>query len=198
MQTALKHKTWYELYFEYRNVFTDITMVVLSVAFMAVMANITIPLWPVPITMQTFGVFVVAFFFGSRKGLVSMLGYVLAGVLGLGVFAGFKSGMAAIMGPTGGYILGFLAAVFLVGYLIEKGYGRSKSSVLLCMLIGNLVIYTFGLIGLRIYFADFTWIKIFSVGLVPFLIGDALKIAGAVALFPFLWRTRCLAEAKHL
>ena len=188
MQTALKNKTLYELIFRQRNIFLDILMVLFSVAFLGIMANIRIPLWPVPITMQTFGVFVIAFFFGSRKGLLSILAYILAGIVGFGVFAGYKSGMTAILGPTGGYILGFLGAAFIVGYMIEKGYGRTKSSVLLCMVIGNLIIYLFGIIGLRLYFADFTWLKILSVGLIPFLIGDAIKIAGAMALFPYLWR----------
>jgi len=184
----VKNKTLYELYFNSKSVFLDIFMVILSVAFLGIMANIRIPLWPVPITMQTFGVFAIAFFFGSRKGLLSILAYTLAGIVGFGVFAGYKSGMAAIMGPTGGYILGFLFAAFVVGYMIEKGYGRDKKSVLLCMVIGNLVIYLFGVIGLRLYFAEFTWLKIMMIGVVPFLIGDAIKIIGAVALFPFLWK----------
>lgn len=188
METAIKHKTLYELSFKQKNIFLDIFMILFSVAFLAAMANIRIPLWPVPITMQTFGVFVIAFFFGSRKGFLSILAYVLAGIVGFGVFAGFKSGMAAIMGPTGGYIVGFLFAAFFVGLMIEKGYGRDWKSVLLCMLIGNLIIYLFGIIGLRLYFADFTLLKILSVGLIPFLIGDALKIIGAVALFPYLWK----------
>ncbi len=181
-------RTLYEAYFGYRNIFIDISMVVLSVVFMAIMANIRIPLWPVPITMQTFGVFLIAFFFGSRKGVVSILAYILAGVLGFGVFAGYKSGFAAIMGPTGGYIIGFLFAVFFVGYLIERGYGRTKMSVFVCMVIGNIIIYFFGLIGLRLYFQNASFFKILTMGLFPFLVGDFLKILGAVYLFPYLWK----------
>jgi len=188
MQTINRHKTLYELYFSYRNIFLDIFMVLFSIIFLAVMANIRVPLWPVPITMQTFGVFLIAFYFGSKKGFLSILSYILAGVLGFAVFSGYKSGMAAIIGPTGGYILGFLGAVFAVGYMIEKGYGRTKRSVLLCMIVGNLIIYLFGLIGLRLYFMDFSLWKILVVGLFPFLIGDAVKIIGAVALFPYLWK----------
>ncbi len=188
MQTALKNKTLYELIFRQKNVFLDIFMLLCNIAFLGIMANIRIPLWPVPITMQTFGVFVIAFFFGSRKGLLSILAYILAGIVGFGVFAGYKSGITAILGPTGGYLIGFLGAAFIVGYMIEKGYGRTKSSVLLCMVIGNLIIYLFGIIGLKLYFVDFTWLKILSVGLIPFLIGDAIKIAGAIALFPYLWK----------
>ncbi len=188
MKTINKNKTLYELYFGYRNVFLDIFMVILSVAFLGVMANIRIPLWPVPITMQTFGVFAIAFFFGSKKGSLSILAYVLAGIVGFGVFAGYSSGMAVMIGPTGGYIIGFLVAAFFVGYMIEKGYGRDKKSILLCMVIGNLIIYLGGIISLRLFFADFTWWKIMMVGVIPFLIGDAIKIIGAMALFPYLWK----------
>lgn len=188
METVVKHKTLYELYFNSRNIFLDIFMILFSVVFLAIMANIRIPLWPVPITMQTFGVFLIAFFFGSRKGVLSILAYILAGVVGFGVFAGYKSGIAALLGPTGGYIIGFLGAVFIVGYIIEKGYGRTKKSVLLCMVIGNLIIYLFGLIGLRLYFGNVGLLKILTMGLFPFLIGDAVKIIGAVGLFPYLWK----------
>jgi biotin transport system substrate-specific component len=188
METAIKYKTLYELLFKQKNIFLDIFMILFSVAFLAGMANIRISLWPVPITMQTFGVFVMAFFFGSRKGFLSILAYILAGIVGLGVFAGFKSGAAAIMGPTGGYIIGFLFAAFFVGLMIEKGYGRTKKSVFWCIVVGNLIIYFFGLIGLRLYFADYSFLKILSVGLIPFLIGDTIKIIGAVALFPYLWK----------
>ncbi|MBW2989244.1 biotin transporter BioY [Candidatus Woesearchaeota archaeon] len=163
-------------------------MVLFSVVFLGVMANIRIPLWPVPVTMQTFGVFLIAFYFGSKKGTLSILAYVLAGIAGFGVFAGRNSGMAAIIGPTGGYILGFLGAVFAVGYMIEKGYGRTRKSVFWCMALGSIIIYAFGLMGLRIYFADFSWWKILSVGLFPFLIGDLVKVVGAVGLFPYLWK----------
>ncbi len=182
------NKTLYEILFKERNLFLDVFMVILSVAFLGVMANIRVPLWPVPITMQTFGVFAIAFFFGSKKGTLSIMAYVLAGVVGFGVFAGYKSGMAALIGPTGGYIIGFLFAAFIVGLLIEKGYGRTKKSILLTMVIGNVIIYILGLIGLKMYFADFGLWKILMVGLVPFLIGDAIKIIGAVALFPYLWK----------
>jgi biotin transport system substrate-specific component len=183
-----ENKTFYEVLFQERTLLLDAFFILVIVAMLGVMANIRIPLWPVPVTMQTFGVFLVAFFFGSRKGFLSISAYVLAGLVGFGVFSGYKSGMAALIGPTGGYILGFLGAVFVVGYMIEKGFGRSKKSILLCMVVGNIVIYVFGLMVLKMYFAQYGLIKILSVGLIPFLVGDALKIFGAMALFPYLWR----------
>jgi biotin transport system substrate-specific component len=185
--TKTKYKTLYDILFKQRNIFIDSFMILISVIFLAVTAQMRIPLWPVPITMQTFGLFLLAFFFGSRKGALSVLAYILAGIVGFGVFAGQKSGLAAVTGPTGGYILGFIACVYVVGLMIEKGYGRTKKSVLLCMIIGNLIIYTFGLIGLKLYL-NAGWLKVLAAGLVPFLIGDFIKIVAAVGLFPYLWK----------
>lgn len=182
-----KHKTVYETLFEHRNVFIDICMMVFSVVFLAFLANIQIPLWPVPITGQTFGIFLIAFFFGSRKGALTILLYILAGAAGIGVFAGHKSGIAAIMGPTIGYIFGFLVCVYVVGLLIEKGYGRTKKSVFICLVIGNFIIYFFGILGLWRYMGNVGLIKLLSLGVFPFLIGDALKILAAMPLFPLLW-----------
>ncbi|MFH2028585.1 MAG: biotin transporter BioY [Nanoarchaeota archaeon] len=188
MATVNKYRTIYDVLFTNKNIFLDTFMLGFSVVFLAIMANLTVPLWPVPITMQTFGVFLIAFFFGSKRGLVSILTYVFAGIMGFGVFAGHKSGIAAVLGPTAGYIFGFLITVFIVGYLIEKGHGRSKKSVFLIMVLGSVIIYIFGLIGLKLNFVDFSFFKLLSVGVVPFLIGDALKIIIAVALFPYLWK----------
>lgn len=168
-------------------------MVLVSVGFMAVMANIRIPLWPMPITMQTFGIFLIAFFFGSRKGFLAILAYLLAGLVGggpppRGVFAGYSSGFEPFIGPIGGYLVGFIFMVLIIGWMIEKGYGRSKSSVLLCMLVGEVVLYTFGLDGLWLYLGDVSFAEVLMLGFVPFIIGDTVKALGAVALFPYLWK----------
>jgi len=188
MQTAVENKTLYEIIFRQRNVFLDISMVLFSVVFLGIMANIRIPLWPVPITMQTFGVFLIAFFFGSRKGFLSILAYILFGVIGFGIFAGYKSGIAAILGPTGGYLIGFLFMAFFVGMMIEKGYGRTKKSVLVCMIVGEIILYSFGLTGLWLFLGKVSLWKVLVAGFFPFVIGDALKVIGAVALFPYLWK----------
>ena len=166
----VENKTLYEALFKQRNVFLDIFMILVSVAFLGVMANIRIPLWPVPITMQTFGVFLIAFFFGSRKGFLAILAYILAGLLGIGVFAGYKSGFGVLLGPTAGYIIGFLFMAMVVGLMIEKGYGRSKSSVLLCMLIGEIILYAFGLTGLWFYLGNVSFIELLMLGFIPFII----------------------------
>ena len=185
----MKYKTLYELLYKQRTIFLDIFMISMSVVFMAAMANLQIPLWPVPITMQTFGIFAVAFFFGSRKGLISIAAYVAAGILGFGVFAGYSSGIKVILGATGGYIMGFLLMVFFVGWMIEKGYGRTRKSVLLCMLIGELILYAFGLIGLYVWLGEkATILTTLKYGFFPFIVGDTLKAFMAAALFPYLWQ----------
>ena len=97
-----KNKTIYEALFQQRTVFLDAFLILCSVALLAIMANIRIPLWPVPVTMQTLGIFLIAFFFGSKKGFLAILAYVLTGLVGFGVFTGYKSGMGALIGPTGG------------------------------------------------------------------------------------------------
>lgn len=184
-----RYKTLYEMIFHQRTLMLDIFMILASVGFMAVMANLQIPLWPVPITMQTFGIFLIAFFFGSRKGMAAIAAYVLAGLLGFGVFAGYKSGIKAILGPTGGYIIGFLFMVFFIGLMIEKGYGRTRKSTLLCMLAGEIIVYAFGLTGLWFWLGEqATILKTLQYGLFPFIIGDTLKAFMAVALFPYLWQ----------
>ncbi len=183
-----EYKTIYDILFKSRNIFIDAYMFAASVIFMAGMANIWVPIGIVPITMQTFGVFVIAFFFGSRKGLMAMLSYVLAGAAGFGVFSRYNSGLAAIMGPTGGYIIGFLVCVYVVGWLIEKGYGRTMKSVLLCMVLGNVIIYAFGLTVLWFFMMGAGLWGLLMTGMIPFLLVDALKIAAAVILFPYLWK----------
>ncbi|MFH1642472.1 MAG: biotin transporter BioY [Nanoarchaeota archaeon] len=188
MESAIKHKTLYEMIFRQKNIVLEVFMVIFSVMFMAVLANIRIPIWPVPVTMQTFGVFTLAFFFGSKKGFLSVLSYILAGIVGFSVFTGYKSGMAIFLGPTGGYLIGFLFMAFFVGTMIEKGFGRTKKSVLLCMMIGSVILYSFGLTGLWFFLGKVSVWKVLVAGLFPFLIGDAIKIGLAVGLFPYLWK----------
>ena len=183
-----RNKTLYEIMFQQRTVLLDTFMILCSIGFLAIMANIRVPLWPVPITMQTFGVFLIAFFFGSKRGFLAILAYVLTGLIGFGVFAGYKSGMAALIGPTGGYIVGFLFMVLVIGLMIEKGYGRTKKSIILCMIIGEVILYTFGLAGLWLYFGKVSIMKVLTAGFFPFVVGDAVKAIGAVALFPYLWK----------
>lgn len=191
------HKTWYSLLFKQKNIFFEAFLVVLSVAILGVLANIQIPLWPVPITMQTFGIFLIAFFFGSWRAAITLLTYIVAGVVGFGVFAGHSSGLsvfysikegALALGPSAGYIIGFVFAAFAVGLLIEKGYGRNWKSILLVLLVGEVIIYAFGLPWLWMALPQLSFWQVLMAGLIPFLVGDTIKAIAAMSLFPYMWK----------
>ena len=153
-------------------------------ALLVISAKIQIPFWPVPMTMQTFAVLVIGITYGSRLGAATIVLYLAEGAAGLPVFAG-GGGIAYLLGPTGGYLLGFVIAAALVGWLGEHGWDRKMSTTALAMLLGNLVIYASGLLWLG---AIVGYEKVLSVGLWPFLPGDALKLVLAAAILPTAWR----------
>lgn len=161
--------------------------VLLVVAFSlltAVLTRVEIPLWPVPITGQTFAVLLAGAALGSRKGALSQLLYLATGVAGAPVFSGGGAGPQQFAGPTGGYLIGFVAAAFVVGLLAERGWDRSVLMTAAAMVVGNLVIYAFGLARLA---GLLPLDRLFAAGLFPFLIGDAIKIVLASLLLPGSW-----------
>ncbi len=151
----------------------------------ALLAQVVIPLpfTPVPITGQTYGVLLVGAALGSRRGAASLLLYILEGGLGLPFLAGGKSGWPA--GPTGGYLIGFVAAAFAVGWLAERGWDRRFGKAVLAMLIGEVLIYGFGVPWLSAFVGT---TKSLSLGLLPFIPGDAVKLLLAAATLPIAWR----------
>jgi biotin transport system substrate-specific component len=152
----------------------------LMAALTATGAYIAIPIGPVPIVLQNLFVMLTGLLLGGRWALISVGTYLLAGAVGLPVFAGGTGGIGKFVGPTGGYLLGFAAAAYLVGIIAERGRGRLAVDVL-AMLAGTLVIYAFGVVWLKVA-TGLTLAKAISVGMLPFLIGDALKIAAAVPI----------------
>ena len=147
--------------------------------------KMVIPFSPVPITGQTLVVLMIALAYGSRLGAVTVLAYIFAGLRGLPVFAGGTSGWVVMAGPSGGYLVGFLAAVFVMGLLAERGMGRNILSTALAMLAGNMVIYLFGYAWLASLIGPG---KAFVFGVQPFLWGDAIKLVVAACLMPVAWR----------
>ncbi len=163
------------------NITRDAGLILAGSFFVALLAQAQIPLQPVPVTLQTFGVLLIGAALGSRRGALTMLAYAIEGAAGLPVFAGGTSGIAKIVGPTGGYIIGFIFAGLLVGWLAERGWDRTPWMMALAMIAGNLVIYSFGASWLAYWLHSFSLALHF--GVYPFLIGDLLKvIAAAIAL----------------
>ncbi|MDB2403376.1 biotin transporter BioY [bacterium] len=152
-------------------------------------AKISIPFWPVLLTMQTLVVLMIGMAFGARLGAATVALYLLEGAAGLPVFSGTPEkgiGLTYMMSTTGGYLFGFVVAAGAVGFLAERGWDRNLSTTALAMLIGTVLIYIPGVLWLGMVLG---WDKpILSWGLTPFLAGDALKLVIAAVLMPSLWR----------
>lgn len=151
---------------------------------LALSAKVQVPFWPVPMTMQTFVVLGIGAVYGARLAGATLLAYLAQGAVGLPVFA-TGAGPAYMAGPTGGYLLGFLAAAILVGHLADRGFGRTRLTTFLAFLAGTAVIYLLG----------FGWLAsligatgAFNGGVLPFLPAEAAKLALATAVFPLAWK----------
>jgi len=166
---------------------TNIALIVAGSVLTALAARIAIPLpfSPVPITGQTFAVLLVGAALGSRRGAASMALYVAEGLAGLPVFAGGTAGPSVLLGPTGGYLIGFIAAAFVTGWFAERGWDRRPLTTALAMVLGNVVIYLFGVSWLSVFVGV---AKAPLLGMIPFLPGDLLKIVLATIALPGAWR----------
>ena len=152
----------------------------LFAALTAVGAFLAIPIGPVPIVLQNMFVYLAGLMLGGRWGLASAGVYLLAGACGLPIFAGGLGGIGRFIGPTGGYLAGYLPAVYIIGKMSQKRNPRMVSDVL-AMICGTLVLYACGVSWLKIV-TGMSPAKALALGMVPFLIGDALKIAAAAAI----------------
>jgi biotin transport system substrate-specific component len=166
---------------------TDIALILAGSLFVAAMSQLVVflPFSPVPITAQTFAVLLVGAVLGSRRGGLSLLFYLAEGGLGLPFFSGGRAGLAMLVGPTGGYLVGFVAAAVLVGWLAERGWDRKFACALLAFALGNLIIYAFGVLQLS------TWVgfeKAIAAGVLPFLAGDGIRILLAAVALPSAWK----------
>ena len=147
----------------------------------AAAAQVNVPMLPVPMTLQSLAVLMIGAAYGARLGAATLALYALEGAMGLPVFAQFQSG---VMLASFGYVLGFIAAAYVVGYLAERGWDRSAPKMFAAMLLGAAVLYVPGLIWLS------AWIgveKAVQFGLMPFILGDVVKAAVAALGFPAAW-----------
>jgi biotin transport system substrate-specific component len=164
----------------------DAVLVVLFSAFVALTAQVEIPLWPVPLTLQTLGVLFTGAVLGSRRGALALLLYLTEGALGLPVFAGGASGVGYMLGPTGGYLVGFVVAAGVVGRLAQRGWDRRLVWAAVAMVIGNVIIYACGVAWLAVFLGDL-WGALVK-GMLLFVVGDLIKIAVAALTLPGGWK----------
>jgi biotin transport system substrate-specific component len=164
----------------------NVALVAGGACFVGLTAQVSVPLpfTPVPLTLQTMSVLLTVAVLGSRRGVLSMALYVLAGMAGVPWFTAHNSGWAF---ATFGYVLGFVVAALVVGHLAERGGDRTPLRAAGLMVLGNLAIYAVGVPGLMA-FTDMSLSTALAKGAVPFLIGDAIKIAVAAGLLPIAWK----------
>ena len=171
-----------------------ILLAVLGSAIVAIAAQISVPMLPVPMTMQTLAVLAVGAAYGARLGAITLALYALEGAAGLPVFANFQAGIFLPTGEiiaTGGYIIGFVVAAGLVGYLVEKGWGANVLKLSAAMLMGAAIVYGPGLIWLVGWLGVMKGVAVTSAisialttGLLPFILGDIIKAVLAALAFP--------------
>jgi biotin transport system substrate-specific component len=164
-------------------------LVVMAAALTALSAQwrFHLPFTPVPITGQTLVVLLTGASLGWRLGATGQALYLAAGIAGAPVFSDGGSGWSVIVGPTGGYLLGFLAAAAVVGWMAERGHDRKFWTMVGAFAAGSVVIYSFGLVGLM---SATGWgvSEAFARGVTPFLVGDLVKALAAGVLLPGAWR----------
>jgi biotin transport system substrate-specific component len=164
-----------------------VTLIALGTALLTLSAKINLPLPYVPMTLQTLVVLVIGAAYGGRLGAATIMVYLAEGVLGLPVFAGPAGGLAPLMGPTAGYLIGFVAAAFTTGWLSERGWDRSVALLFVAMAIGHVIILGCG----------FAWLafgmklgvgKAWLVGIAPFVAASVIKNALGAVLVPAIRR----------
>lgn len=171
---------------------TNVTLVLAGAAIVALLAQLEIPMWPVPITGQTLGVMVVGAALGMRRGAASLLTYMGAGLAGLPVFAGFSGGWASIAEPSFGYIIGFVLAAGLVGWLAERRWDRRPMLSIAAFGFASLIPFITGVPYMAFILAQLgepiDAVTALNYGFTPFILGGIVKWALAAAIMPLAWK----------
>jgi biotin transport system substrate-specific component len=172
-------------------VLRNIALVVLGCAVLWVSAKVKVPFWPVPMTLQTFAVLALAAAYGARLGASTVVAYLAAGAAGLPVFTNTPpdiAGPAYLLGPTGGFLVGFAVAAVIVGYAADRHWDRSVPKLLAAMVAADAVVFALGLAWLpfAVPALGYSW-SLLEAGLFPFLLGDLLKVLIAGLAIPAAW-----------
>ncbi|WFU45094.1 biotin transporter BioY [Bradyrhizobium sp. CB82] len=164
-----------------------VVLVAIGTALMALSAKVSLPLPYVPMTLQTLVVLMIGAAYGWRLGSATMIAYLAEGAMGLPVFAGPVGGLAPLVGPTAGYLLGFVVAAFVTGFLAERGWDRSMLRLFAAMAIGHVAILAMGFAWLA-FGLGLGAAKAWQVGIVPFIAASLIKNALGATLMPALRR----------
>ncbi|MBA4489702.1 biotin transporter BioY [Paracoccus sp. S1E-3] len=168
--------------FPNRSILMNTMLVLAGSALLAASAQVSVPMFPVPMTLQTLVVSMIGLAYGARLGAATMLAYLAEGAMGLPVFANFSAGIAPLMGPTAGFLWGFVGMAWLTGRLIENSDGRAFARLFLAALIPALLLFVPGVLVLRIV-TGMGWQAAAMAGMVPFLLGALVKaVVAAMAI----------------
>jgi biotin transport system substrate-specific component len=167
----------------------SVLLVIAAAALTALAAQwrIELPFTPVPVTGQTFAVLLSGAALGSRLGALGQLLYVAVGAVGAPVFTDARGGMEVVRGATGGYLIGFIFAAALIGWMAERRQDRTFPTMFTAFIVGSAVIYVFGVIGFMAA-EDIGLSSAMATGVVPFVFGDVIKATAAGLLLPGAWR----------
>lgn len=180
-----------------RSLAVDAVLVAGGAALTAALAQVAIPLWPVPITGQTLAVLLVGASLGAVRGVASMLLYALVGLAGAPVYSDHASGPAVLFGPSGGYIVGFVLAAGFTGWLAQRRFERRLLSGMLAFVAGSGVVFLVGLPWLKVSLG-LTWPQTLAGGLFPFIVGGLIKAVIAALVLRGAWALVDRADAaKH-
>lgn len=169
-----------------RSLVSDGVLVVSGAALTAALAQVAVPLWPVPVTGQTLAVLLVGASLGAARGALSMVLYALVGALGAPIFSEATSGTGVLLGATGGYIVGFVAAAAFTGWLAQHRWERGLVRGLLAFVAGSVVVFLIGLPWLKVSLG-LTWSETLQGGLYPFVIGGVVKAVLAALVLRGAW-----------
>jgi biotin transport system substrate-specific component len=172
---------------------THATFIVGGTLFIAALAQIAVPVpgSPVPVTGQTLAVYLIGTTYGARLGFATFTTYLLAGIAGAPVFAAATGaashGIARLTGATGGYLIGMLVAVLVLGALADRKADQKFKTSFPALILGSVIVFAFGLIWLNVSL-NLTWAQTISAGLAPFIFGEVIKIAITATSLPLIWR----------
>jgi len=179
---------------------SDIALVVAGTALVAVLAQVAIPLWPVPVTGQTLAVLLVGASLGAARGAASLSLYAILGAVGLPIYSDSSSGWSVLLGPTGGYIIGFIVSAAVVGWAAERSWDRGWYKPIITFIGGSLVVFAIGLPWLAVSLGQLglpnDLQSVLIAGFYPFIIGGLIKAAIAAALLPALWAAAERSQAN--
>ena len=180
------HSKYHSTLFSEGSMFQDVLTILLASALLGVISQIAIHLWwTVPVTLQSATVVFLGLTLGSKRAAAAVAAYLIEGALGAPVFAGGYTGFVYLMGPTGGYLWGFLPAAFITGFLMEQGMAENFITAFVAAILGSSVIFLFGVFHLQLMIG---WKKAYEIGVEPFLLIESIKLLVASLAATYFWK----------